>query len=60
MVPHADKGVFVLLYLSDHMQTKVTVKDLEEYVQGPCGYESEFPASRIIQVSLGSYYPHFY
>lgn len=50
MVCQADKGIFALLYLSDNIETKVTIDDMEKLIQGPCGNELLFPAARIIEV----------
>jgi hypothetical protein len=52
MICHADKGIFVLLYLADNIQTTVSVDDMEKYIQGPCGGEIVFPAARIIEVYI--------
>ncbi|KAI9356382.1 hypothetical protein BD770DRAFT_106284 [Pilaira anomala] len=50
MVCQADKGIFTLLYLSDNIETKVTMEDMEKLIQGPCGNELLFPAARIIEI----------
>lgn len=50
MICQADKGIFCLLYLSDHIKTRMTMDDIEKSIQGPCGGEDEFPAARIIEV----------
>lgn len=50
LICQADKGVFVLLYVSDHIETTVSVDDMEKYIQGPCGQEVVFPAARIIEI----------
>ncbi|CAO3613360.1 unnamed protein product [Mucor hiemalis] len=50
LICQADKGAFVLLYLSDHIKTTVSVEDMEKYIQGPCGQELVFPAARIIEI----------
>ncbi|KAI9271140.1 hypothetical protein EDC94DRAFT_304857 [Helicostylum pulchrum] len=50
MICQADKGIFTMLYLSDNIETKVTMDDIQKPIQGPCGPELVFPASRIIEV----------
>ncbi|KAI7882308.1 uncharacterized protein EV154DRAFT_33378 [Mucor mucedo] len=42
-----DKGIFVLLYLSDEIKTTVTMLDLEKQVEGPNG---AFQASQLIEI----------
>ncbi|KAI8071897.1 hypothetical protein BDF21DRAFT_80591 [Thamnidium elegans] len=50
MICQTDKGIFTILYLSDNIQTKVNMDDIQKPIQGPCGSELVFPASRIIEV----------
>lgn len=51
-----DKGVFVLLYLSDKINTTVTMQDLEKQVKSPQG---GFQASQLIEIisSVASTHP---
>lgn len=51
MICQADKGIFMMLYLSDNIETKVTMDDIQKPIRGPCGPELIFPASRIIEVT---------
>ncbi|KAI9486642.1 MAG: hypothetical protein EXX96DRAFT_549881 [Benjaminiella poitrasii] len=49
-VSQVDKSVFVLLYLSDHIQKHITFDKLEKYIPGPCGGEAKFQVSKIIEI----------
>ncbi|KAI8352158.1 hypothetical protein EDC96DRAFT_485259 [Choanephora cucurbitarum] len=49
-VQETDKGVFVMLYLSDNMKPTVAMDSIDKKIEGPLGYQSEFLVSQIVQV----------